>query len=417
MKKSYTPLRGFRYFRFIESNIFNIITEKFLQILKKNNIQMIHLPILAKTEIFDPLGKTSDIVNKELYNFIQKDGENVCLVPEYTRIFVEQVGYFNVKKGKFAYLGPCFRYERPQFGRYRSFYQIGVEVIGETSYMSDVELILFLEEFFHSLNLKDYILNINFIGTIEDRQSYEKTLKEYFTPFLKEMSTVANFKYERGAFLRMLDSKDEKDLFFIDKAPKIYESLKEESKNIFNKIKKTLDDFNIKYVENPFLVRGLDYYNNLVFEYTHQDLGAQSSFCGGGRYDGLLPEILSENIPAIGFGVGVDRLIHILEKNQDFLEEYINKNNKIYILPIEETEYSNALEIKKIIDSLNRFSSHILYDKKLSKRLEEANKNNINIVIIFGENEIKKNQVIVKNMKENKWEEVSINNLKFYFDN
>lgn len=416
MKKSYNPLRGFRYLSFLESNIFNIITKKLLEILNKNNVQMIHLPILAKTEIFNSLGEASDIVNKELYSFTQKDGENVCLVPEYTRIFVEQIGYMNIKKGKFAYLGPCFRYERPQFGRYRSFYQIGLEVIGENSYMTDVELILFLENFFLSLNIKNYVLNINSIGTIKDRSNYEEVLKKYFKPLLDKLSETSKLKYERGAFLRMLDSKDENDLIYIKNAPKIYDHLCEESKIIFSKIKKSLDNLNIKYIENSLLVRGLDYYNDLVFEYTHKDLGAQSSLCGGGRYDGLLKDILNENIPAIGFGIGVDRLIHILEKNHEFMDNYININNKIYILPIEESEYIKALEIKKILDLMNKFNIQILYEKKLSKRLEEANKNNINIVIIFGENEIKENKVIIKNMKINKSEEIYIKDLENYFN-
>lgn len=415
MNNKYKPLRGFKYNNFLETEIFNFIRNEFFKLAEIYNMKIISPPLLAPTKIFKCLGEASDVVNKELYAFTQKDGEEVCLIPEYTRIFLEQMAYFNIKNGAYVYMGPCFRYERPQFGRYRSFNQLGLEIIGKNNYMVDVEVFLFVKEFLKNIYVDNYILEINSIGTIQDRKHYENLLKEYFEPQLNYMSENSKNKFYRGAFLRMLDSKDEADKIIINKAPKITSFLCEESKNKFNKIKEILTNLNIQFKENPLLVRGLDYYNDLVFEYTHEILGNQA-LSGGGRYDGLFKNITNEEIPAIGFGMGVERIIHILEQNPKFINEVIN--NKIYInlLPIEETEYLKALEIKNIIISLNKkYMVEVLYDKNLSNRLKEANKNHVDYVIIFGENEINKQEVIIKNMKKNISNNILIKDLKNFF--
>ncbi len=234
MSNKYQPLRGFKYNTFLETEIFSFIENEFLKLTSKYNIKIVTPPLLAKISLFKCLGDTSDVVNKELYSFTQKDGEEVCLVPEYTRIFLEQMAYMNIKNGNFAYIGPCFRYERPQFGRYRSFNQIGLEILGKENYMIDVEIFLFIEEFFKNIYVENYLLEINSIGTLEDRKKYEIILKEYFANFIEKMSSINQYKFERGAFLRMLDSKEDREI--IENAPKITDYLSEDSKNRFNKV-------------------------------------------------------------------------------------------------------------------------------------------------------------------------------------
>lgn len=420
MNNKYKPLRGFKYNSFLETEISFFIKNEFIKLTEKYNIKILNPPLLAKTSLFKCLGEASDIVNKELYAFTQKDGEEVCLIPEYTRIFVEQIAYENIKNGNFAYVGPCFRYERPQFGRYRSFNQIGLEIIGKENYMIDVEIFLFIKEFLKNIYIENYSLEINSIGSLEDRKNYEIILKEYFSNFIKDMSITNQNKFERGALLRMLDSKEDREI--IENAPKITDYLSEASKNRFNKIKEVLNNLGIEFKENPLLVRGLDYYNDLVFEYNHEMLGVQA-LSGGGRYDGLFKEITKEQIAAVGFAMGMERIIHILEKNPIFLEKIINNKIYINILPVEESEYLKALEIKNFISNFPYKNTHkkyiieILYDKNLSNRLKEANKNNVDYVIILGENEVKNSQVIIKHMKENISKNLLINNLKDFLEN
>jgi histidyl-tRNA synthetase len=417
MNNKYKPLRGFKYNTFLETEIFNFIKNEFVKLATKYNIKFINPPLLAKTSLFKSLGEASDVVNKELYAFTQKDGEEVCLIPECTRIFVEQMAYENIKNGAYGYISSCFRYERPQFGRYRSFNQIGLEFIGKENYMVDVEIFLFINNFLKNIYIEDYIIEINSIGTLEDRKNYQIVLKEYFMKIIDNMSNNSKNKFERGAYLRMLDSKDEEDKIYINNVPKITDYLSEESKNRFNKIKETLRKLNINFKENPLLVRGLDYYNDLVFEYTHEILGNQA-LSGGGRYDGLFKEITNEHIPAIGFGMGVERLIHILEKNPLFINKIINNKIYIYLLPVNETEYLEAIKIKEIISGINNknYILEILYDKNLSNRLKEVNKKNGDYVVIFGENEVANKEVIIKNMKNNLSVNIKVDDLINYFN-
>ena len=396
----YKPLRGFKYPTTMESKIWNFIRNIYYLLAQKYNINFLNPPLLAKTNIFQSLGLASDVVRKELYSFSQKDGEEVCLIPEYTRIFVEQMAHDKTFTGSYGCFGACFRYERPQLGRYRSFTQMSIETIGSKSYMKDIELFCFLRDFLDCIHLKDYKIFINSIGSIEDRRRYEGVLEVYFQEHLHKMSDNAKVKFERRAFLRMLDSKEEEDLMYITQAPKITSFLCEESRINYEKIKSTLQQLHIPFEENPLLVRGLDYYNDLVFEYTHHELGSQSSILGGGRYDGLFKEVTGKEVPAVGFAIGIERVIYILEKDLQFMK-VLNTIVKIAIIPVEEGEYLYALEIFQILKDLD-ISITILYEKNVSNRLKQCHKDAYAYVIIVGETEKKTRQLIVKNMLAHK---------------
>jgi len=409
---NYNPLRGFKYPTPMEAKIGNFIRNVYYELAQSYNINFLNPPLLAKTKIFQSLGIGSDVVRKELYSFTQKDGEEVCLIPEYTRIFVEQMAHDQTFMGSYGCFGACFRYERPQLGRYRSFTQMSIETIGSSHYMKDIELFCFLRDFFHRISLTNYKIFINSIGTMEDRRIYEGVLENYFQEHLSKMSSNGKAKFERKAFLRMLDSKDPEDLVYILKAPPITQFLCEESQKKYQQIKNTLRSLNIVFEENPLLVRGLDYYNDLVFEYTHEDMGAQSSILGGGRYDGLFKEVTGKSVPAVGFAIGIERVIYLLEKNKTFMA-HLNALMKIAIIPVEEGEYLYALEIFQILKTIGTLS--ILYHKNVSQRLKQCHKENYEYVLMIGETEKNARQVIIKNMFKNQEELVAVEDLALYF--
>lgn len=414
MSKKHAPLRGFKYYTALESQLLHWVRQKFNQLAEAYNIKIVNPPLLAKTSIFQSLGEASDVVKKELYSFTQRDGEEVCLIPEYTRIFVEQMCYENTFHGTFACFGPCFRYERPQLGRYRSFNQISIESIGSNHYMKDIELFCFLRDFLSAIGITDYKIQINSIGTLDDRKKYEQTLKEYFSKHLHKLSDNSKAKFEKKAFLRMLDSKDEEDLIYINKAPKITDFLCDESMQTFHRIKMKLNELNIQFEENPLLVRGLDYYNDLVFEYNHMNLGSQNALLGGGRYDSLFKSVGGPDVAAVGVGIGVERLIHVLEKNEKLIDR-LNQKIHLGIIPIEETEYLYALEIFELLK--NKVCIDVLYDKTVSQRLKICNKNMYEYVMLIGETERLNQNVVIKDMRNSTSITVSLTELSNYFNN
>jgi histidyl-tRNA synthetase len=413
MKNKCGPLRGFKYPTSDECQIFNFIREEYFKLVEEYNMKIIQPPILARKEIFVSLGENSDVVRKELYSFTQKDGEEVCLVPEYTRVFVDQMVFDNSFEGAYACFGSCFRYERPQKGRYRSFTQINTEFIGSKYYMKDIELFCFINDLLKKLGVKNYIININSIGTIEDRRKYEKALEEYFSGCLSKLSENSRIKFERKAFLRMLDCKDEEDLVYLKASPKITDYLCEESKITYEKIKQTLRELSIDFVENPFLVRGLDYYNDLVFEYTcEESLGAQNSILGGGRYDGLFTEVIGKPVAAVGFAIGVERIIHIIENNY---ESSKIKRKKISIIPIEETENLYGVKIFQLLKK--EFKVDILYENTVSNRLKISNKTQCDYVILVGSTEKSNGTLILKNMINSEEKTLFFSNLIDFLKN
>ena len=432
INKKHQPIRGFRYLSSRESTIYQFIQCLYFQVAVEHfNMKIIVPPLLAPAHLFTSLGQNSDIVRKELYSFIQKDGEEVALVPELTRVIVEQLAHEKIYSGSYVCFGQCFRYERPQKGRYRSFTQGSVELFGTKSYMKDIELFLFIKQFFHKLYIDDAVLHLNFIGTLEDRARYIEALKTYFTNLIlwNKLSNNSKEKFERGAFLRMLDSKNEDDLVYIKEAPRIYDYLSIESQNRYNTIKRLLDSANITYVENPFLVRGLDYYNDIVFEYTHHLLGAQSSLCGGGRYDGLFKEVAKVDVPAVGAGFGIDRIMLVLEEKMStnpLLElECFGASTIVNIIPIEETDKEYVMKIgEEFRKQLPQYGSYhrskkinILWEGKVSHRMKKSAEE-ASYVIIVGETERKENILKVKDMNRGitlKLEREKILNFEEYF--
>lgn len=363
-------------------------------VFEKAGFKEIRTPVFEDTNLFERgVGDTTDIVNKEMYTF-EKNGRSLTLRPENTagavRAYLEHNLYRQSPPVKFWYKGAMFRYERPQAGRQRQFNQIGAEMLGVLDASADAEIIMLASEFLRSLGLNDLTVEINSLGCSECRKEYKEELKKAVRPFLDGLCGDCRNRFEKNP-LRILDCKNEI-------CNKLFEenNLKEKISGIklcgecaehYSKLKTYLDALNIKYIENPFLVRGLDYYTKTVFEIKAQSLGAQNAVCGGGRYDGLVETLGGSHTPAAGWAMGVERLCSLIP---DVQEKKIN----FFIVS------DNQIEAVKLAAKLRKegFSAEFDYtSRKFAKQLEKASKT-ADYAVILGEDEIKNSCFTVKNL-------------------
>lgn len=380
------------------------------------NYKEIRTPIFESTDLFvRGVGESTDIVTKEMYTFLDKGGRSITLRPEGTagvvRSYVEHKLYAEANQlTKFYYVGPMFRYERMQKGRYRQLHQFGVEALGVCDPALDAEVIALSVSIFKQLGLKEVKVLINSLGDKESRSNYRKALINYFKPHIDELCSDCKKRLEQNP-LRILDCKVDKKHVAMKNAPKIIDYLNDDSRNFFNQVLEYLKDFEIDFELDDNLVRGLDYYNHTVYEIVSnvEGFGSQSALGGGGRYDGLVEEIGGPSIPGVGFAFGMDRLILALEaENVDIprdrdVDVYIvsmsNKTNKIAAKILEELRNNN---IKAEKDYFNR---------KVKAQFKQADKLNARFTLIIGEEEIKDNKVSIKNMKTEEQETLDLNNL------
>ncbi|WP_369991646.1 histidine--tRNA ligase [Mycoplasmopsis arginini] len=390
-----------------EARILNFIRQTFEKVSNRYNFSFIETPIIEDYALFvRATGETSDIVAKEMYVFQDKGQRTISLRPECTastiRAYVENK-INNLEKTKLYYFGPMFRYERPQKGRYRQFIQGGVELIEDKSVLSNFEIIKFANDFLKELKLNDFVLQINNLGSFESRNKYINYLKDYFQKYKDQLSEISQLRLEKNV-LRILDDKEENQKEFVKNAPKLIEFLSDEEKKDFDELINLLNNFGISYEINPYLVRGLDYYTDIVFEFvsTSEALGSQSTILGGGRYDGMIESFGGPKIGSIGFAFGLDRIAEIISFN---IEKYDNLKNKLDIL----IAYLNDEEKQEIIN--------IAYDLRKEFNVELINKK-ITIKQLFKQNyQLKPNILIFKelNSKENEIK-MKINEKEFVFE-
>lgn len=373
----------------------------------------IRTPIFEKTEVFARgVGEQTDIVNKEMYTFIDRGGDSITLRPEMTAALVRAVIQNSLNQqqaiSRLWYLGPFFRYERPQKGRLRQFHQFGAECISSPYPESDAEIIHLAATFCKTLGIDDYQLIINTLGNENTRSEYKKILVEYLSVNKNNLSAESKNRLETNP-LRVLDSKDEQDREIITNAPNILDCLDEESREHFQKVLKILDYLNIPYKINPRLVRGLDYYSHTVFELQHNSLGAQDSFGGGGRYNSLFSQLGGKDTPAVGFAMGVERLLLILESIDKIPSPSIIAD---YYIVSADPNYSNIAF--KIAEKLRLSGKKVICDiqrRSMKAQMREAGKLNIPFVIIIAEEELKQNSVVLKNMSDGSQQVIEIDNL------
>lgn len=290
------------------------------EILSKAAYREIRVPIFEQTDLFERgIGEATDVVGKEMYTFLDKGDRSITLRPEGTagvvRSFIEHNLHAAGGVQRLWYTGPMFRYERPQAGRQRQFHQLGVEVIGSSAPRADAEVIALATDILQTIGLKNLRLDINSVGNLEDRQRYRQALVDYLTPYKEQLDPDSQDRLSRNP-LRILDSKDKRTQEIAQDAPSILDYLGAESQRHFEQVQQLLSNIGISYQLNPRLVRGLDYYTHTAFEIQSDDLGAQATVCGGGRYDGLVAQLGGPDTPAVGWAIGLERLIILLQQLQ-----------------------------------------------------------------------------------------------------
>lgn len=401
----FQKVRGMHEVPIEDSLIWSQTIDHLIKIVKSFSYREIRLPILEQTELFRrSVGDETDIVNKEMFSFDSKSKKSISLRPEGTagcmRASIEQ-GLLDKGQQRLFYYGPMYRYERPQKGRNREFYQFSAEAYGNESVYTDFELIQITEKIISSLNISNAYLEINSLGSKECQEKFSKELVKFLTPIKNKLDEDSQKRLNFNP-LRILDSKNLETQSFLQNAPKISDFYSSSSFKKSKDLKKLLDDYGIKYKENNKLVRGLDYYNDNVFEWKSDSLGSQNTFCAGGRYDSLSKKLGGRDTPAVGFSFGVERLILACKDNFNY------QRSKLCNVIILDESFLNlganfSDKIRDIFPSLEvRFSG---LDINLKSQLKKAIKNNSNFAIIIGREEVESNSFSFKDLSEDKNQE------------
>ncbi|CAI3250294.1 histidine--tRNA ligase [Enterococcus cecorum] len=387
-----------------ESEKWQTIEQTARKLFNQYQFHEIRTPIFEHIEVISrSVGDTTDIVTKEMYDFHDKGDRHITLRPEGTapivRSFVENklFGPEHQKPYKVYYMGPMFRYERPQKGRLRQFHQIGVEVFGSDNPATDVETMAMALQFFRELGIKDLRLVINSLGDQETRTAYRQALIDYLTPFKEQLSADSNRRLLENP-LRVLDSKDERDKAVVAGAPSILDYLSETAQKHFEAVTKMLDALNIAYEIDSNMVRGLDYYTHTIFEIMSDDskMGAQSTICAGGRYNQLVAELGGPETAGFGFAMGFERLLMILEAQGITLAA--QKPLNAYVVSLGEATNIEALQIVQSIRQAGFSAERDVMNRKAKAQFKTADKLNAQLVLTIGETELANGVVNVKNL-------------------
>ena len=374
-------------------------------IFENYSISEIRTPALENSSLFKrSVGDTSDIVNKELYSFLDKNDRSITLRPEGTASVIRSIIEKKIdnESNKFWYLGPMWRYERPQKGRYRQFNQAGVEILGYSEGIAELEIVSIICSINKALGIENSILKINHLGDKESKQNYCDALKDFLMPLSSNLDEKDIQRLNTNP-LRVLDSKNSETQEILKNAPKINDFLTDQSLNLLNLVKNTFsEECNIEI--DHTLVRGLDYYTGFVFEAVSLDLGAQDAYLGGGRYDDLCKQLGGKDLPAIGMAIGIERLSLLTKtykKNRTLISFIIISSN------LESKAYKIAHNLRSINSSVDIDVQ--LSDGSLKSKLRRANKDNASYAFIIGEDELKSENIIVKSLNDENSEQVIMN--------
>lgn len=379
---------------------------------RRSHYTEVRTPIFEQTELFiRGVGETTDIVGKEMYTFQDRNNRSLTLRPEGTagivRAFVEHKKYAKNEPQKYYYLGPMFRYEKPQAGRFRQFHQFGVEVFGSDDPALDTEVIALGIGFFSSLGLKDVHVEINSVGDASCRSVYRQKLIDYFTPYREQLSSEDQIRLERNP-MRILDSKDPNIQDLIADAPVMLDYLNEQCETHFEKLKQYLDVLQIPYIVNPRLVRGLDYYTLTAFEFiTNVDGVHAGTIGGGGRYNRLVHELGGPELPGIGFGIGLERVLLACEQQQVPIPEKYGLD--CYVVILDEASKSEAVRLLFELRQAGLKSDMDYSYRKMKAQMKAANRAKARYALIMGENERKNASVSVKDLETGKQELIPLN--------
>jgi histidyl-tRNA synthetase len=371
------------------SNQFEYVRDQLLRTARLAGYNLIELPVFEDTEVFTRgVGESTDVVSKEMYTFEDRGGRSITLRPEGTAGVMRAVIEHNLDRGqlpvKLFYTGPFFRAERPQAGRYRQFYQVGIEAIGYTDPEIDVEVIAVADSAFKALGLTKYKLNITSLGDTESRQAHRKDLMKYIAGLDLDEATSARAQINP---LRLFDDKRTEIKDLMAKAPLLLNYLNKESVQHFESVKNILNDIGIKYQINPYMVRGLDYYTGTTFEFDHEMLGAQSGIGGGGRYDGLMNSLGGSDVSGIGFGLGVDRILMACQA-EGSLPDSLNQI-ELFIAPISHPAKALAFKLLTQLRIAGISCDMAFGDRALKGAMKAADKSGAKYGLVIGDDEIK----------------------------
>ena len=401
MSEKIKAIRGMNDILPGESNNWLFFEKLFSDLLISFGYKNIRTPIVESTSTFKrAIGEVTDIVEKEMYTWQDNNGDLLTLRPEGTAGCVRAMIEHNLPREgiqKVFYSGPMFRHERPQKGRYRQFHQIGVEVFGSMASKTDAELLMITHQLWKKLGLNNITLEINSLGSDVSRQNFKEALVEYFSKFEDKLDEDSKRRLHTNP-LRILDSKNPDIQDIINNAPSLIDYLDEDSNLHFIELQNYLDSLEIPFKINPRLVRGLDYYNRTVFEWTTNDLGSQGTICAGGRYDGLVEKMGGTDTPAAGFALGVERLLLLLKEQNKLVA---NKAISIYIVTDGDKAHEKSLSISLLLNE--QFDNLVIYNdlsnSSFKAQFKKANKHNVDYALVIGEDELLSNVYSLKPMK------------------
>jgi len=403
-------IRGFNDLLPDEIGKWHFVEETARQIFEEFGFSELRIPVIEKTELFSRgIGEATDIVEKEMYTFTDRSGNSLTLRPEATasmaRAYLEHQMYSFDPVAKVYFIGPMFRYERPQKGRYRQFYQIDAEVFGVSNPMVDAEVIVMLIQFLKKVGLENLELQINSLGCRECRPRYREELKKYFATKTFQLCEDCQRRLQTNP-LRIFDCKVETCRDAIADAPQVTDSLCQDCQKHFDKVKGYLQEMGLTYLLNPRMVRGLDYYTRTAFEVVSYNLGSQNAVAGGGRYDNLFQEIGGLDIPGIGFAIGMERLISLLPAEKTFLQD-----PQLFIAALGEETQMQAYRLLSQLH-LQGIRAELDYEgKSLKSQMRRANKLNAQHVLILGGDELKRGKAVLRDMASKSQEEIPMSGL------
>jgi len=424
MSKRIQSIRGMHDVLPPDSGVLRAIENATQNVLQQYGYQEIRMPLLEQTELFKrSLGEVTDIVEKEMYTFDDRNGDSLTLRPEGTASCVRagiQHGFLYAQPQRLWYCGPFFRHERPQKGRYRQFHQLGVETFGFVGPDIDAELIILSAHMWKNINLLVRPrLEINSLGSSQARKKYRETLIAYLQQYEAQLDSEAKQRLHTNP-LRILDSKNPDIQEIIQNAPSLLEHLDAESADHFLQLQKRLDAANIEYTINPRLVRGLDYYSKTVFEWIAEGLDAQATICAGGRYDGLVDQLGGKPCPAAGFAIGLERLASLLEGSQQADSLANASEMDVYMVLMGEEAEMAGLQLADKLRTQLPISSVVTNcgGGSIKSQMKRADKSKARLAFILGEDELKNQNVTVKYMREKRDQAtVSQSDLLTFLDN
>ena len=389
------------------------VENRFADICAKYGFKEIRTPMFEHTEVFARgIGDTTDVVQKEMYTFNDHAGRSITLKPEGTsgavRAFIEHKQYAEVQPTKYYYVTDCFRYEKPQSGRLRHFHQFGIEVFGTPNMLADAEVISLGYDFLTGLGITEIELRINSVGCPECRSKYREALRAFLRPHYDELCNTCKDRYERNP-MRILDCKSEVCQQIAKGAPRMLDYLCDDCHQAFEELKQNLTSLGIEYTIDPNIVRGLDYYTKTAFEFVTTKIGAQGTVCGGGRYDHLVEELGGPPIPGVGFGLGIERLLLLMEANQIEIPEA--DKPEVFVAVVGEAAKAFGLKLCRQLRQKGVIAEMDTLARNIKGQFKYADRLGARYTLVIGEDELAKGVVSLKDMSRSEQREIAIDKI------